>query len=91
MYVGEPNHKVILEAVLILGDFLALIIWQHWFKQITHISCFVSMSNIFSLVYNLNINRLTNKQRFQIIEFYCQNACSVKKVHRALIFGSMNT
>ena len=28
------------------------------------------------------MNRLTNEQRLQIIEFYYQNACSVKKVHR---------
>ena len=31
------------------------------------------------------MNRLTNEQRLQIIEFYYQNACSVKKVHRALL------
>ena len=44
------------------------------------------------------MNRLTNEQRLQIIEFYNQNASSVKKVHRALlpfygqlIFGSMGT
>ena len=29
--------------------------------------------------------RLTNEQRLQIIEFYYQNACSVKKVDRALL------
>ena len=29
--------------------------------------------------------RLTNEQRMQIIEFYYQNACSVKKIHRALL------
>ena len=45
----------------------------------------MSLSNIFSLVYNLNTNRLTNVQRLEIIEFYCQNACSVKKDHRALL------
>ena len=31
------------------------------------------------------MNSLTNEQRLQIIEFYYQNACSVKKVHRALL------
>lgn len=31
------------------------------------------------------MNRLTNEQRVQIIEFYYQNACSVKKVHRVLL------
>lgn len=31
------------------------------------------------------MNRLTNEQRLQIIEFYYQNACSVKRVHRALL------
>ena len=31
------------------------------------------------------MNRLTNEQRLQIIEFYYQNECSVKKVHRALL------
>ena len=31
------------------------------------------------------MNRLTNEQRLQIIEFYYQNACSVKKVHSALL------
>ena len=48
-------------------------------------SCFVSLSNIFSLVYNLTINRLTSEKRMQITEFYYQNACSVKKVHCALL------
>ena len=38
------------------------------------------------------MNRLTNEQRLQIIEFYYQNACSVKKVHRALLpfYGQFN-
>ena len=31
------------------------------------------------------MNRLINQQRLQAIEFYYQNACSVKKVHRALL------
>lgn len=31
------------------------------------------------------MNRLTNEQRLQIIEFYYQNSCSVKRVHRALL------
>ncbi|CAH1994731.1 unnamed protein product [Acanthoscelides obtectus] len=31
------------------------------------------------------MNRLTNEQRWQIIEFYYQNSCSVKRVHRALL------
>ena len=31
------------------------------------------------------MNRLINEQRFQITEFYYQNACSVKKIHRALL------
>ena len=31
------------------------------------------------------MNRLTNEQCLQIIEFYHQNACYVKKVHRALL------
>ena len=31
------------------------------------------------------MNRLPNKQCLQIFEFYYQNACSVKKVHRALL------
>ena len=44
-----------------------------------------SLSNIFSLIYNLTINRLTNEQRLQIIEFYYQNVSSVKKVHRVLL------
>ena len=50
-----------------------------------HVQCFGSLSNIFSLVYNLTMNRPTNEQRLQIIEFYYQNACFVKKVHRALL------
>ena len=38
------------------------------------------------------MNRLTNEQRLQIIEFYYQNACSVKKVHRVLLpfYGQFN-
>ena len=38
------------------------------------------------------MNRLTNEQRLQIIEFYYQNECSVKKVHRALLpfYGQFN-
>ena len=53
---------------------------------------FFLLSNIFGLVYNLTRNRLTNEQHWQIIEFYYQNACSVKKVHRALLpfFGQFN-
>ena len=31
------------------------------------------------------MKHLTNEQRLQIIEFYYQNACSVKKVHRTLL------
>ena len=31
------------------------------------------------------MNRLINEQRLQIIEFYYQNACSVKNVYRALL------
>ena len=31
------------------------------------------------------MNRITNEQRIQIIEFYYQNACSVKIVHCALL------
>jgi len=31
------------------------------------------------------MNRLTKEQRLQIIEFYYQNSCSVKRVHRALL------
>ena len=38
------------------------------------------------------MNRLTNEQRLQIIEFYYQNACCVKKVQRALLpfYGQFN-
>ena len=38
------------------------------------------------------MNRLTNEKRLQIIKFYYQNACSVKKVHSALlpIYGQFN-
>ena len=56
------------------------------------VSCFVSLSSIFSLVYNLTTNRLTNEQRLQIIEFYYQNTCFVKKVHRTLLpfYGQFN-
>ena len=43
------------------------------------------MFYIFSFVYNLTINRLTNEERLQIMEFYYQNACSAKKVHCALL------
>ena len=31
------------------------------------------------------MNRLKNEKRLQIIEFYYQNVCFVKKVHRALL------
>ena len=57
-----------------------------------HVSRFVSLSNIFSLVNNLTMNRFTNEQRLQIIEFYYQNACSIEKVHSALIpfYGQFN-
>ena len=34
---------------------------------------------------NLTMNRLTTEQRLHIIEFYYQNACSIKKVHHALL------
>ena len=38
------------------------------------------------------MNRLINEQRLQIIELYYKNACSVKKVHRALLlfYGQFN-
>ena len=38
------------------------------------------------------MNRLTNAQRLKIIELYYQNACSVEKVHRALLpfYGQFN-
>uniref|UniRef100_A0A034V4W1 DUF4817 domain-containing protein n=1 Tax=Bactrocera dorsalis TaxID=27457 RepID=A0A034V4W1_BACDO len=38
------------------------------------------------------MNRLTNEQRLQIIEFYYQNQCSVRNVFRALrpIYGLHN-
>ena len=38
------------------------------------------------------MNRLTNAQRMQFIEFCYQNPCSVKKVHRALLqfYGQCN-
>ena len=38
------------------------------------------------------MNRPTNEQRLPIIEFYYQNACSVKKVHRSLLpfYGQFN-
>ena len=38
------------------------------------------------------MNRLTNEQRLQIIESYYQYACSVKKIHRALLpfYGQFN-
>ena len=47
---------------------------------------------IFSLFYNLNMNRLTSEKRLQIIEFCYQNACSAKKVHSALLpfYGEFN-
>ena len=60
------------------------------FKQLTHVSCFPSLSNTFSLVYNLPINRFTNEQPLQIIEFYYQNACSVKKIHARLFHFVVN-
>ena len=47
--------------------------------------------NIFSLIYNLTMNRLTNEQRLQIIKFYYQNTCSVKEVQEPLSFyGQFN-
>ena len=74
-----------IQQILIVLIFQLLSFWQHWLKQLTHVSCFVSLSNIFSLVYILNMNRLSNEQRLQIIEFDYQNACSLKKHDRALL------
>ena len=50
------------------------------------------VSNIFRLVYNLTLNRFTNEHGLQIIQFFYQNACSVKKVHRGLLsfYGQLN-
>ena len=61
-------------------------------KQLTHVSCIVLLSNIFSLIYNLTMNRPTNKERLQFIEFDYQNACPVKKVHCSLLpfYGQFN-
>ena len=56
--------------------FQLLSFWQHWFRQLRHLSCFVLLLNICSLVYTLNMKRLTNEQRLQINEFYYQNTCS---------------
>ena len=38
------------------------------------------------------MNRLTKEQRLQIIEFYYQNACFLKKVYRVLFqfYGQLN-
>ena len=36
------------------------------------------------------MNRLPNEQCLQIIKFYYQNACSVKQVYRALLYGQFN-
>ena len=38
------------------------------------------------------MNRLTSEQHLQIVEFYYPNACSIKKVHRALLpfYGQFN-
>ena len=46
-----------------------------------YVSYFVSLSNIFSLFYNLIMNHLINEQCLQIIEFYDRNVCSVKKLN----------
>ena len=51
-------------------------ILQHCFWQITRELLLVSLWNLFSLVCNFIMNRLTNEQRLQIIEFYYQNAYS---------------
>ena len=44
----------------IQSDFSLISFWQHELKQLMHVLCFVSLSNIFSLVYNLTMNRPTN-------------------------------
>ena len=41
---------------------------------------------MFSLVYNLTMNRLTKEQRLQIMEFYYQHKCSVKFIARFFYF-----
>ena len=37
------------------------------------------------MIHNLTTDRLTDEQRLQKIEFYYQNVCSAKKVHRAFL------
>lgn len=44
------------------------------------VSCVIAkfvQFHLFRLVYNLTMNRLTNEERLQIIELYCQNSRSV--------------
>ena len=74
------------------GRFFSYYLFDYTGLNSRHVSCFVSLSNIFSLVCNLTMNRLTNEQRLQIIEFYYEKACSVKKVNRALLpfYGQFN-
>ena len=54
------------------------LLWQYWFKQCTLV--------------RVLFHCLTNDQSLQIIEFYYQNACFIKKVYRALIpfYGQFN-
>ena len=66
-------------------NILTIIFWTTLIIKAHGRFVFFSLSNIFILVYNLTMNRLTNEQRLQTIEFYYQNPCSIKKVHRALL------
>ena len=69
----------------IKSEFFAGIYLTTLFLVAELFSCNMLLSHMFSLVYNFIMNRLKNEQRLQIIEFYYQNSCSVKRVLRALV------
>lgn len=67
-------------------DFLAIIFFGDIGKQFTHVSCFVSLSNIFSLLYNLTMNRLSN-EHFNLLNFLTN---SIKKVQFSKFYLIIN-
>lgn len=74
--------------MVIFSYYLSL---QNRFEQLMHVYCFDSLSNIFSLDYNLIMKRLTIELRFQINghhalpSFYDQFHRPTEVVNRAIV------
>ena len=86
MSIKRTNMFIVFKHVLICARH-CIYIYKGWFFcwYLFSYAVLDRLWNLFRLFYNFIMNRLTNEQRLQIIEFYYQNSCSVKRVHRAIL------